>query len=219
MPDVLATLDEIVRIPSPAPAPQALAYDGSALWLGSWETSRIYAIDPNQGSVSEETEAPGKPVGSVPVGDELRFVLSEADDNRFMRRYIPGHGFKTERTACPEDTGSFLAFDGSRLWLSQRYNKRLLALDAASNPVKTIPIGEEIVGFAWVRGTVLLSLWLGRDRGGCRLATIDPGASDPQLSYVCTVPFVAVSLAADGETCWTNDFKKNEIVRFNLPAF
>lgn len=218
MNDALPALDETVRIPAPAPAPQALAFDGNQLWMGSWETSRIYAIDSRRGSVSEETQAPGKPVSAVALGDELRFVTSETDDSRFIRRYIPGHGFKTEAVPCPEDTGSFLAFDGARLWLSQRYNKRILELDAALKPVRTIAVGEEIIGFVWARGEVLLSTWLGRDRGGCRLAALDPNAGTP-LRFVATVPFVAVSLALDGETAWTNDFKKNEIVRFALPEF
>ncbi len=219
MNETLASLAEKARIPAPAPAPQALAFDGNALWMGSWETSRIYAVDPRRGSVYEETQAPGKPVSAVAVGDELRVVLSETDDSRFIRRYIPGHGFKTEAIPCPDDTGSFLAFDGNHLWLSQRYNKRILELDVNFKPVRTVAIGEEIIGFAWARGVVLLSTWLGRDRGGCRLATIDPNAASPQLRFLAAVPFVAVSLALDGETCWTNDFKQNEIVRFALPDF
>src|SRR5580704_9235675 len=63
-----AELAEIVRIPSPAPAPQALACDGEHLWLGSWETARIYGIYANQGRVFEEVQAPGKPVGATVVG-------------------------------------------------------------------------------------------------------------------------------------------------------
>lgn len=218
MNETLPPLDEAVRIPAPAAGPQALAFDGTRLWMGSWETSRIYAIDPYRGNVSEEAQAPGKPVSAVAVGEELRCVTSEANDSRFIRRYIPGHGFKSEATQCPDDTGSFLAFDGARLWLSQRYNKRIIELDAALRAVRTIAIGEEIIGFTWARGEVLLSTWLGRDRGGCRLATIDPNAATP-LRYVATVPFAAISLALDGEHCWTNDFKKNEIVRFALPVF
>lgn len=219
MNETLSPLNEAVRIPAPAAGPQALAFDGTTLWMGSWETSRLYAIDPHRGSVAEESEAPGKPVSAVAVGDELRCVTSEAGDSRFIRRYIPGHGFKSDATQCPEDTGSFLAFDGERLWLSQRYNKRILELDAALRSVRTVEIGEEILGFAWARGEVLVSTWLGRDRGGCRLAAIDPSAAEPRLRYLVSVPFAAVSLALDGEHCWTNDFKKNEIVRFALPAF
>src|SRR5580693_1043709 len=109
-------LEEIVRIPSPAPAPQALACDGEHLWLGSWETSRVYGIDAHQGRVFEEAPAPGRPVGATVLGDDLRFI----------RRYVPAHGFKShEAVQCPDDTGSFLAFDGTRLWLSQRFLKRV----------------------------------------------------------------------------------------------
>lgn len=219
MNDALPPLAETLRIPSPAPAPQALAFDGTMLWMGSWETSRLYAIDPHRGSVYEETQAPGKPVSAVAVGDELRCVTSETDDSRFIRRFIPGHGFKTEAIPCPEDTGSFLSFDGERLWLSQRYNKRILELGTNFQTVRTVDVGEEIIGVTWARGVVLLSAWLGRDRGGCRLAAIDPNAAAPKARFVAAVPFVAVSLALDGETCWTNDFKKNELVRFSLPNF
>jgi hypothetical protein len=217
----LAPLDEIVRIPSPATTPQSLAHDGETLWLGSWDTSSVYGIDPKQGRVIEETAAPGRPVGCTCVGDELRFVISENGDgdNRFIRRYVPGHGFKTrEAIACPEDTGSFLAFDGKRLWLTQRYNKRVLELDAAFAPVRTIEIGEQILGATWVAERLYLSLYLGKERGGSRIAYIEPGAAAPVLTYAAQSPFVGVSLARDGDRLWTNDFKNNEIVAFAIPS-
>ncbi len=215
------SLEEIVRIPSPAPAPQSLAHDGEALWLGSWETQTVYGIDPKQGRVFEESPAPGKPVGATCVGDELRFVISENGnaDNRFIRRYVPGHGFKSrDAIACPEDTGSFLAFDGQRLWLTQRYNKRVLELDAAFAPARTIELGEEILGAAWVGERLYLSTYLGRERGGCRIAYVEPAAAAPALTYVAQSPFVGVSLARDGDRLWINDFKRNEIVAFAIPA-
>src|SRR5215469_16834486 len=137
--DQLTTIEEVLRLPSPAPAPQALACDGDHLWLGSWETQRIYGIDRTHFTVFEEMNAPGKPVGMVSTGDELRVVVSEGDDNRFIRRYVPGHGFKSnDKLACPEDTGSFLAFDGECLWLSQRHNHRVLELDAQANELSVI---------------------------------------------------------------------------------
>src|SRR5579864_3866802 len=156
----LSDLDEIVRIPSPAPSPQSLAHDGEHLWLGSWETSRVYGIVPSQGRVFEEAQAPGRPVGSTVVGDELRFVCSEKGDadERFIRRFVPGHGFKSREVgACPDDTGSFLAYDGEHLWLSQRYNKRILELDPQWRVVRTLDVGEEIVGLAWVGDRLYVS--------------------------------------------------------------
>ena len=213
-----ADLAEIVRIPSPAPAPQALACDGEHLWLGSWDTARIYGIYANQGRVFEEQQAPGKPVGATVVGDELRLVCSELDDSRFIRRYVPGHGFKSHDViACPDDTGSFLAFDGTSLWLSQRHNKLVLELDALGTPVRTVPVGEEIMGMAWVGERLYLSTWLGKERGGCRIAYIEPRTPHPQPVFVAQSPFAAVSLARDGGRFWTNDFRSREIVAFSLP--
>lgn len=219
-PTEFPALAEIVRIPSPAPRPQSLAHDGERLWLGSWETGHIYGIDPKHGRVFEHAASPGLPVGSTCVGDELRFVISENGDgdNRFIRRFVPGHGFKShEAVACPDDTGSFLAYDGKRLWLSQRHNKRLLELDAQGLPVRTIEVGEEILGLAWAGDRLYLSTWLGRDRGGCRIAFIEPNAEVPALTFVATSPFVGVSLARDGNRFWTNDFKNHSIVAFAIP--
>src|SRR5271165_6816055 len=183
----LADIAQIVRIPSPAPGAQSLAHDGEHLWLGSWDTERVYGIDPKQGRVFEEVRAPGRPVGSTVVGDELRFVCSEngEGDNRFIRRFIPGHGFKShERIACPEDCGSFLAYDGEHIWLSQRYEKRVLELDAQYRVVRTVDVGEQILGLTWLGDGLYLSTWLGKDRGGCRIAFIEPRAESPQLRFL-----------------------------------
>jgi hypothetical protein len=216
----LSELAEIVRIPSPAPAPQALAHDGEHIWLGSWETSHIYGIYPSQGRVFEEMTAPGRPVSATMVGDELRFILSENGevDNRFIRRFVPGHGFKTNgAVACPDDTGSFLAWDGEHLWLSQRYNKRVLELDPSCRVLRTVDVGEEIIGIAWVDDRLYMSLWFGKERGGCRIAYVEARAADPQPVPVAQSPFAAVSLARDGARLWTNDFKANQIVAFRIP--
>jgi hypothetical protein len=94
---------ETMRLPSPAPRPQSLAFDGEKLWMGSIETNRIYLIDPHQWTIAEEKRAPGKPWGMTVVGDELRVICGEGDDdNRIIRRFVPGHGFKTQDAVeCP----------------------------------------------------------------------------------------------------------------------
>jgi hypothetical protein len=217
----LSELAQIVRIPSPATANQSLAHDGEHLWLGSWETRRVYGIVPHHGKIFEELPAPGRPVGSTCVGDELRFVCSENGeaDDRFIRRYVPGHGFKShEAVPCPGDAGSFLAYCGEHLWLSQRHNKRVLELDPQHRVIREIPVGEEIMGIAWVGERLYLSLWLGRERGGCRIAYMQARASaTPELVYAASSPFAAVSLARDGDRLWTNDFRATEIVAFSIP--
>ena len=39
-------IKEIKRLPSPVPMPQALAWDGSLLWMGSLDTKKVYQVDP-----------------------------------------------------------------------------------------------------------------------------------------------------------------------------
>ena len=215
-----APLAEIVRVPSPAPMNQSLAHDGERLWVGSWETSRLYAVDPTHGNVTQEDAVPGKPVGSTVVGSELRFVISQNGDadNRFIRRFVPGHGFTSrEAVACPSDTGSFLAYDGTRLWLSQRHNKRVLELDARLEPVRTLEVGEEVIGLAWVGERLYVSTWLGKERGGCHIGYLEPGEPEPKLHLLLQSPFVAVSLARDGDRLWTNDYRGRAVVAFAIP--
>jgi len=220
-PSELAEIAQLVRFSSPAPQPQSLAHDGEHLWLGSWDTERVYGLDPKQGRVFEEVRAPGHPVGSTIVGDELRFVCSEngEGDNRFIRRFVPGHGFKTrEAVPCPDDTGSFLAFDGERLWLSQRMLGRVLELDSQHRVVRTIEIGNQILGISWAGTRLYLSIWMGKERGGARLAYIEPKGGALAPVFVASSPFAMISLAVDGERFWTNDARSHEIVAFARPA-
>jgi hypothetical protein len=210
--------EEIVRIPSPAPQPQALACSGEQLWVGSWETGRLYGVHSHHGRVFDESEGPGKPISATAVGEELRLVCSEQDDSRFIRRYIPAHGFKSrEAIPCPDDTGSFLAFDGLRLWLSQRYRKQVLELNGIGTPLRTIAVSEEITGLSWVGDRLYMMLWLRKERGGSHIGYIEPRTTQPRLVLVARSPFVAISLARDGDRFWTNDFFHNQIVAFALP--
>ena len=122
---------ELLRLPAPAPQPQALAFDGTSLWLGSRETNQVFSIDPASWVAREETIAPGKPYGMTVVGDELRVLCAlPPNDDRTIFRFVPGHGFKTEGAiAAPDDAGSYLSYDGDRLYMSQWYTKRIIALD------------------------------------------------------------------------------------------
>jgi len=202
----------LMRLPSPAPGPQALTFDGESLWLSSWETQRLYGIHPQQFTVFEETAAPSKAIGMTAVGDELRVVCSEEDDNRYIRRFIPGHGFKSERIACPDHTGSFLAFDGSNLWLSQRHNMRVLELDPHFEVVTELKTDAQIMGIVWVGSDLYLSTWHGKD-GGCKIGRM---TRETAIEYVDALPFAGISLVHDGSRFWTNDHRGNAVVAFTL---
>lgn len=208
-------IEELLRLPSPAPAPQALACDGANLWMGSWDTQRIYGLDRIHFTVFEEMNAPGKPVGMVSTGDEFRVVLSEEDNNRVIRRYIPGHGFKDkDKFACPDDTGSYLAYDGECLWLSQRFNQRVLELDPHGKILSEIQSDAQILGIVWIEGKLYASLWFGPRDGGCQIGRLTSDGT--RIAAIASVPFPAISLTHDGTRFWTNDYKENQIVAFSI---
>ena len=131
------------RLKSPEVTPQALAWDGkkNVLWMGSRDLRRIYAIDPENGTVLKQQEAPGIPWAAVALNGELRFTIGEgADDDRYIYRYTPEGGF-SKMFACPEFTGSYLSFDGKNLYMSQWYKKRVLKFDDKGNVIREIDVG------------------------------------------------------------------------------
>ena len=218
MDTTLKTITEVMRMPSPAPRPQALAADGDVLWMGSLETCRLYAIDIAHWTVREETKAPGKPYGATVMGDELRVLLSEGEeDHRIIRRYISGHGFKNEGAiACPDDTGSQLAFDGDRLYVSQWYNKKILSLDSSGKVGSVIDAPHGICGQVIVGGVFYVLGTDDEDSNLYFLTRIDARNGSPKVEDVAHVNFQGRSLAYDGSRFWSNHREKHEMVAFTV---
>lgn len=213
--ETLTSIDELGRIPSPGPAPQALACDGADIWVASAETHRLYGLRGNTGAVFEEAEAPGTPIGMVVTGEALRMVTSEHNDSRYIRRYIVGHGFKTDALACPDDTGSFLAYDGDNLFLSQRYNQRILQIDMWGEVQRTIAAPRQICGMVIVNACFYLMTCADRgEPNDVRLMRLDARKPEPECIELARLDFMARSLTWDGSKFWTSDRAHNEIVAF-----
>ena len=215
----LAEIEECLRIPAPCPAPIGLACDGTDLWIGSNETNRIYGLKAHQGKVFEEALAPGRPFGITVTGDALRVVVGEGPaDDRFIRRYIMGKHFKSERIAAPEMTGSFLAYDGDRLYLSQRDNKVILELDESGRVLRTIPVPRQITGMVVVAARFYLVTTESREVDDYRLLCLDARREHPEIEELASIPFDARSLGFDGTKFWTNCRSENTLVAFARPS-
>ena len=212
------------RLPSPAITPQALAWDGEALWMGSRDLRRIYKIDTEGWTVREEMAAPGIPWAAVATGDALRFTIGEgAEDDRYIRRFVPGTGFAEEdRFACPDFTGSYLSYGGDHLYLSQWYKHRILKLDSRGSILRVIEAGEEICGHTFVDGLIYVLRGSEQPDGPNRtgeywhIARLDPREEAPKVEDLARVPFACRSLTFDGTNFWTNHRAANEIVSFVL---
>jgi hypothetical protein len=211
-------ISEILRMPSPAPMPMGLAYDGALLWMTSRGTERLYAIDPKRWTVREEAQLPGKPTGMTILGDELRIVLGFGEnDDRYIYRYIPGHGIKNERIACPDFTGSNMGYDGDTLFLSQAANSRILALDGQGAVLREIPLpGCRPLGMTISCGYFYV---VGEDEAeNLYLHKVDAHGETAVITRVASFPFDARCLAFDGTRFWTSHRDNNQIVAFEVPT-
>ena len=217
---MLPAISEHRRLDSPAPTPQALAWHGGELWMGSRDLRRIYGIDASTRTTFEDTEAPGIPWAAASTGKDLWFTLGEGpEDDRYLRKYLPGKGFsEAERIACPEFTGSYLSYDGEHLHLSQWYKHRILKLDAAGNILREIAIGAEICGHVFVDG--LIYVLRGTEQGSedWHIARLDPRQATPEVEDLARVPFPCRSLTFDGDSFWTNHRAANQTISFAIPG-
>jgi outer membrane protein assembly factor BamB len=215
----LPTIIERGRFPSPAVTPQALAWDGNKLWMGSRDVRRIYAIDPKNWRVVEEKEPPGIPWAAVTTNGTLCFTIGEGpNDDRYIRRFTPEIGFsEQDKIACPEFTGSYLSYDGERLYLSQWYKHRILELDANGNIIRVIHVGAEVSGHAFVDGLIYVLRGTEQNGESWTIARLDPQEEKTEVKDIAVVPFACRSLTFDGANFWSNHRAANEIVSFALP--
>ena len=215
----LSTIIERGRFPSPAAAPQALAWNGDRLWMGSRDLRRIYVIDPKEWKVLEEKEPPGIPWAAVATNGTLCFTIGEGpNDDRYIRRLVPNAGFsETDRIACPEFTGSYLSYDGEHLYLSQWYKHRILKLDANGNIIRVIDVGAEVSGHSVVNGMIYVLRGTEQNGESWTIARFDPREKKPEVKDIAVVPFACRSLTFDGANFWSNHRAANQIVSFTLP--
>jgi hypothetical protein len=213
------SIRELLRLPSPAPRPLGLAADGNTLWMASRETHRLYAIDTTRWTVREESQAPGSPFGMTVLGDELRIIigLGEKAQDRYIFRFVPGHGFKSDRIACPDLTGSHLAFDGDTLFVSQVAHRRILALDGHGNVLREIPLARASMGTTVVDGCFYAIA--GDDEiENLEFWKIDARNEQPRVTVLASILFDARGLTFDGSRFWTSHRDENQIVAFEKPT-
>jgi hypothetical protein len=218
MNNALPLIESFARVPAPAPAPIGIAYDDSRLWIGSVETDRLYAVDPHTGAATEEWAVPGTPYGLVARDGEVRVVVGDAEsDDRSIARFIVGKGFDAEMIPCPDATGSWLASDGETLYLSQRFEHRILAFDAAGSVQRTIPVRREITGMTIIGGDLYLLTTESKEVDDYRLVRLDARGAQPSETEIAGLPLSGRGLAYDGTRFWTNLREQNATVSFVLP--
>jgi hypothetical protein len=212
----MQTTLELNRRPSPAPRPHPLAHAHGLLWIGSWETDRIYSLDPESWKVRDEIEAPGRPYGITAEGDSLRVVVAHGeDDDRYLYRLDPMRGFDLDsKTPCPDLTGSFMAADESTLYLGQMTNRRILVMEDDMAVRREIALPTRCAGFGFGRHERFYMISGDQELEHLQFGTLDVTQDRPQFEAIGALPDEARSLAFDGARWWTCLRDLNEIASF-----
>jgi hypothetical protein len=209
---------ELGRFASPGPRPQPLAFLGATLWVGCWDNSRLYAIDTATWSVLDEVAAPGKPFGMAAFGAELRLVLADEGDDRYLYRFVPGDGVDlASKAPCPDLSGSHLAAGDGILYLLQMGNQRILALDASLSVLREIALPTRCAGIGFgADGFYMISA--DEEFDVLQVATLDVEVTQPDIVPIASIPPEARALAFNGTAWWTSYRESSEIVSFALPG-
>ena len=211
------TINERSRRRSPGGRPQPIALYQNLLWVGSWETDRIYAIDPATWKTVHDFEAPGRPYGIAPHNGTLHVVVSDGgeEDDRYLYRFNPETGFLNDsKTPCPQLTGSHLVSDGKRLYLGQMHERRIVTLDENAGVVDEFPLPGPCAGFGFGPGGKLFFISADDDFERLTFGTLDTASKPPQFSGLASFGFGARCLAHDGNAWFTCDREEGDIVSF-----
>jgi DNA-binding beta-propeller fold protein YncE len=211
----MQNVKEQQRHPSPGGRPQPLAFFNGQLWMGSWDTNKLYAIDPTSWSVAAEVDAPGKPFGLATFAGAFYVVVSDDEDDRYLYRFTPGSGFDG-RTPCPDFTGSHLASNGTSLYLCQQGNQRILEIDAQANVKREIALPARCAGFNFDASGTAFMITADEEFEQLAFATIDLRESQPAANPVANVPFDVRALVSDGKLWWTSHREASEIIAFTV---
>lgn len=212
----MQTTQELNRRPSPATRPHPLGYRDGLLWMGSWDTDRLYAIDPQTWSVRSEIESPGRPYGITAYGNELRVVVAHGEEeDRYLYRVRPDRGFDLDsKTPCPDFTGSFLAANGTTLYLGQMGLRRILVLAGGAQIEREVALPTRCAGFGFGRDGRFYMISGDEELEHLQLGTLDASQPNPQFEPIRPLPDEARSLVFDGSQWWTCLRDANEIGSF-----
>lgn len=216
----MKSIVELSRRSTPFSKPQALALAGDTFWMSSRATSKVYAVDRASLAVKWELATPQVVWGLAVVGDgDLRAVFGEDRDGvdaRTIGRIVPGQGIDAAFSwPCPDGMGSHLSHDGTSLYLSQWYPKKLIAFGADGKPGRTIALPHEVVGHCYANGAFWLATTT-NEESPTEYFLERCDAKTGQCETIARIGFSARALAFDGTHFWTNHREQNELVSFTV---
>lgn len=199
------------------PQPQGLAVAGARIFVSFRENPQIFTLDLSTSRCELWAVAPNPPWGLAASENRVWAVCSYGPDaDRHIVEFDAAGNLHPSPTRCPDGTGSYIAFDGRVLFLSQWYEQRVFRLTDTRAFEPLIRTTRGICGIAADRGTLTLLTTADEDTLEYHLERYDSGDPDAACVDVATVPFRARSLAWTGTEYLTNHREGGEIVAFSI---
>ncbi|MCO6436604.1 MAG: transglutaminase [Phycisphaerae bacterium] len=107
--------DVVGSIACPSAYPSGLAWDGSRLLLADWRTSKLWQIDPRDGSVTREWDAPTLKPHGLTFGQGLVWVSD--DHTGLIQALDPERGVVERAFMAPAEQATGLAFAEETLFV------------------------------------------------------------------------------------------------------
>ena len=178
--------------------PGGAAFDGEALWVADFLSTKIRRIDPATGAVLATITGPGMYTGGLAWDGSALWAAPE--QSGMLYRLDPATGAVLKSIPAPthgqkDPNGSDLAWDGTALWHGDYGAKKLRRVDPADGTVLAeLPSpGPQPFGLA-MNGTYLVV----SDATTDVLAMVD--TSDGSVVALCVAPDTDVrGLAVDGD--------------------
>lgn len=201
------SLNIVNQIPSPIDFPNALAFNGSGLWVAGFNEFQLFNISMLDGSVIETIPI----INQEPFGmtyDGINFLVADADTDQIYTYDTTGSLISTITPSINQPSYcQGLAFDGANLWFNDQrdYNidesdDRTYIIDQLGNLLTDYPsMGNFPTGLAF-DGTYIWSV----DNDLDQLHKIDP-ATYTVIETFNTPGNIPTGLTFDGQYLWLVD--------------
>jgi hypothetical protein len=202
--------------------PQGLACAGGC-WISFRGVPNVYRTDPRTSDLEKLCDVPGTAWGLAAHGDRIWAVSgTPPDDGRSVFAFDLQGRRAAEPHPCPQQTGSYLTHDGSSLFLSQWYEKRVFRMDDDGAFTQVATARRGICGIAAYEGKLALLNTDDEESNDYYITLIEKSAGASAATDagvdIARVPFRGRSLVWTGGRFLTNHREQGEIVEFSVPG-
>jgi hypothetical protein len=185
--------------------PTGLAWDGAHLWLADRDCSMLYAIEPENGTVTDSLECPAfSPLG-LAYGEGCLWVSGYYDEGIYKLDTATGEVIDV--ISAPSDLTTGLAWEDGYLWAADASAREIVKLDPLDGTrMKTLKAPSRYSNGLAFDGEYL---WVS-DRVGDKIYSVVPATGLVVLALDSPGPYPR-GLAWNGNALWVAGYERDSL--------